>query len=412
MHGRVLLYSITACCALWAGHFLSVSASAQKVVRYENASVLADFRPELLSLEGSAEMLSFQTDFHLKNWERGARTFEKVLTLYAAKMVSADSSGEPRRIILEDASGRHTPLAEEYIPVSASCEKTLNAYASEMPEEMFHELRKKCRKFGIPGESGESASRAEPPGPQNPGTDAHPETPPPGFRCTPTQVFTQDGKLLYQDPLPENLWKMLQPPDTRDFSGVATEKLAAGDHFLFYSAPARILYARMGTPVTFWPERQRDGRPQGYLVAMDIRAEGRLMWMKRPETPEWSFAGAPLADETRVYVPMMRQAVPPEFHLAAMDARTGAYLWRRFLFTAVPGELKKTQNPGNGAENANAAKTAWQAPAIFFLPLRFSQDALCVGGEHTGATVFLEKQTGKIQKITLDTWKTEMLPEE
>lgn len=314
----------------------------------EKSPVFAEIQPEILSAEGMRDVLSFLKDFREEKWQAGAKIFEKTLTLSPAKLVPARFSEENADFSVKNGG--------DFVPVSEFCQSVLNAYAGVMPEETLERLREKCVKFGLPAAIPRPAE-----------TPADKKTP--AFRLTPTQVFAPDGKLLYSDPLPE-----------------AGQAAQAGQVPHFYEPGSRTLYARMGTPVTFWPERERDARPQGYVAALDMAAEGRLRWLRRPESPQWAFAGAMVADGARVYVPLVRQMVPPEFHLAALDARTGEWLWRRFLFTAIP---------------ANSPENVWRTPAVFTLPLSFSSDSLQVGDTATGVTVFLEKTTGKIRKLTL-----------
>lgn len=90
------------------------------------------------------------------------------------------------------------------------------------------------------------------------------------------------------------------------------------------------LYARMGTPITGQPQRAADPIRPGYLVCLDLGAEGRLMWKKVPEEG-WALDGSPVADAARVYVAMRRSDVRPQVHVACLDARTGRRLWRRFV---------------------------------------------------------------------------------
>ena len=111
-----------------------------------------------------------------------------------------------------------------------------------------------------------------------------------------------------------------------------------------------------------------------------MRAEGRLLWKKRPDSTEWSFAGNPLADEKYVYVPMIRQTSPPEFHLAAMNLRDGTYAWRRFLFTA----------------SADSS-----VPMIFHLPIFQDETHLSAGTKNLGVEVVLRKSEGKIMRMNL-----------
>ncbi len=83
------------------------------------------------------------------------------------------------------------------------------------------------------------------------------------------------------------------------------------------------LFARMGSPVLSSDE-------PGYLVCLDLAAEGRLLWKITPEEG-WAFEGSPLADALGVYVAMRRLGVRPRALVACLDADTGRIRWRRFV---------------------------------------------------------------------------------
>lgn len=91
------------------------------------------------------------------------------------------------------------------------------------------------------------------------------------------------------------------------------------------------LYARMPSFVadrTVDPDRRPV--PPGYLVCLDLAAEGRLDWKIRP-AEGWAFEGSPVADQANVYVAMRRSEVRPQAYVACFDARTGHRRWRRFV---------------------------------------------------------------------------------
>jgi hypothetical protein len=84
----------------------------------------------------------------------------------------------------------------------------------------------------------------------------------------------------------------------------------------------------------------------GYLVCLDLKAEGRLMWKIAPEEG-WAFEGSPVADGVNVYVGMRRGGVP-EAHVACFDAQTGRRLWRVFVCGAeTPARGMFPQNTHN-----------------------------------------------------------------
>jgi outer membrane protein assembly factor BamB len=92
----------------------------------------------------------------------------------------------------------------------------------------------------------------------------------------------------------------------------------------------RRLLARMGSPVTGQPQGTTPtGRP-GYLVCLDLAAEGRLLWKAEPEEG-WAFEGSPVADTRGVYVAMRRQDIRPQAFVACFDPDSGRLRWRRFI---------------------------------------------------------------------------------
>jgi outer membrane protein assembly factor BamB len=95
-----------------------------------------------------------------------------------------------------------------------------------------------------------------------------------------------------------------------------------------------LLLARMGEPTTSWAIDSGQHARAGYLVCLDLSADGRLLWKIRPDGPSWSFEGSPLADDANVYVAMRRSDVRPEAHVACFDAATGHRRWRRFICAA------------------------------------------------------------------------------
>ncbi len=97
------------------------------------------------------------------------------------------------------------------------------------------------------------------------------------------------------------------------------------------------LYARMGTPITSWGQ-ETSGPASGYLVCLDLAAEGRLLWKQTPEEPGWAFEGSPVVDDRAVYVAMRRSelAAHVQAYVACLDAETGRFLWRTFVCGAGP----------------------------------------------------------------------------
>ena len=90
------------------------------------------------------------------------------------------------------------------------------------------------------------------------------------------------------------------------------------------------LLARMGSPVTGLPQGATATIRPGYLVCLDMAAEGRLLWKVEPEEG-WTLEGSPVADDRGVYVAMRRQDVRPQAFVACFDPDTGRLRWRRFI---------------------------------------------------------------------------------
>lgn len=93
------------------------------------------------------------------------------------------------------------------------------------------------------------------------------------------------------------------------------------------------LYARMGSGVTILSQQPGRARAINYLVCLDLRSEGRLLWKVVPEDG-WAYEGAPLVRGDDVYVTMRRSDIRPQAYVACLDARTGANRWRQFVCAA------------------------------------------------------------------------------
>ena len=94
------------------------------------------------------------------------------------------------------------------------------------------------------------------------------------------------------------------------------------------------LYARMGTSVTDRPRNATSTGGSGYLVCLDLAAQGRLAWKIVPDDPTWAFEGSPIAAGANLYVAMRRSDVRPQLHLACYSAQTGRRIWRKFVCSA------------------------------------------------------------------------------
>ncbi len=90
-------------------------------------------------------------------------------------------------------------------------------------------------------------------------------------------------------------------------------------------------YARMGSSVTSWPRDDTKQSRAGYLVCLDLNAEGRLVWKTTPEDDGFAFEGSPIVDGGRVYVGMRRSDIQPQAWVACYDAEDGRQLWRQYV---------------------------------------------------------------------------------
>ena len=196
---------------------------------------LTHIRPDVLSAAETQHARELSEAFHHEKWQDGIPAFQKLIVLYRDKMMPENFTEEPPKNIPPGV----------YIPVSAFLQKILDAYADRMPEDIHTELQKKWAFF----DGGEIPAK-------NPRVQNFPPTDgTKNFRATMTRIFDETGTLLYQDTdTPEELWKSLLPADTR---GIAVEEtvdvteISFPGH-LFYSPKTRVLFARMGTPVSVW----------------------------------------------------------------------------------------------------------------------------------------------------------------
>ncbi|MEZ6136152.1 MAG: PQQ-binding-like beta-propeller repeat protein [Pirellulaceae bacterium] len=96
------------------------------------------------------------------------------------------------------------------------------------------------------------------------------------------------------------------------------------------------LYARMGTPVTGWANRQQveDGKSRSYLVGLDLKRQGSMLpgfplHLAQPEFTNSEFEGCPLVlGETLLVAIVERDNVGLRRSVIAVDGSSGEILWR------------------------------------------------------------------------------------
>lgn len=94
------------------------------------------------------------------------------------------------------------------------------------------------------------------------------------------------------------------------------------------------LYARMGPAQTMALDQSASRERRGYLVCLDLKAEGRLIWKIYPEDDKLAFEGCPVADGANIYVALRRSDVRPKSLVACYDAQTGRRRWIREVCSA------------------------------------------------------------------------------
>ena len=138
-------------------------------------------------------------------------------------------------------------------------------------------------------------------------------------------VRLEDGKpawgnsaIIYRDPLDGSTVDLANPRDT-----LGAARFTATIH------DGR-LYARLGWAVTGSPPESSLAVGKGYLICLDLAAEGRLLWKIMPDEG-FAFEGAPLVQGDNVYVAMRRGDVRPQAHVACFEAPSGKQRWRQFV---------------------------------------------------------------------------------
>jgi outer membrane protein assembly factor BamB len=135
-------------------------------------------------------------------------------------------------------------------------------------------------------------------------------------------LWGHQSAVIYQDQLDEAVRMFYNPADS-----------LGAPRFTMTVCHGKA-YARMGSSVTSWPREDVKGSRAGYLVCLDLEAEGRLLWKAAPEEDGLAFEGSPVADGARVYVAMRRSDVQPQALVACFDAEDGRLLWRQYVCAA------------------------------------------------------------------------------
>jgi len=186
-------------------------------------------------------------------------------------------------------------------------------------------------------------------------------------RWTGTPVWHQ-GRI-YQDPLDRSAQEALVP---QPMWGTPRNTL---------TVHGNRLYARMGSPVTSWGPDSPD-LPGGYLVCLDLGAEGRLVWKAAPEEKHWAFEGSPVADGRSVYAAMRRSELGPhvQAYVACLDAETGRLRWRTFVCGAEP--------PARNLPQTSHQLLTLEGDTIYYLT-------------NLGAVAALSKTDGRLRWVSL-----------
>ncbi|MEX0679007.1 MAG: PQQ-binding-like beta-propeller repeat protein [Pirellulales bacterium] len=145
------------------------------------------------------------------------------------------------------------------------------------------------------------------------------------------------------------------------------------------------LFARMGSQVTSHSLESYESRSGGYLVCLDLSAQGRMVWKPDgrmlPDDDKWAFEGAPVVDGSDLYVAMRKSDVRPQAYVACFDVETGRRRWRTMVCSA--------ETPGGG-----------QVAEITHNLLTFDQGTLYYN-TNLGVVAAISARDGRLQWATL-----------
>lgn len=152
------------------------------------------------------------------------------------------------------------------------------------------------------------------------------------------------------------------------------------------------LLARMGSCITAIAPEINPQMAPGYLVCLDLAAEGKLLWRVEPGQEKWAFEGTPICDGKNVYVAMRRSDVRPQAHVACLDAETGKERWRRFVCAA--------ETPGRGQINESTHNMLTLHRGMLYLNTNLGAVAAlsCDDGRISWITLYKRSRTGDLGK--------------
>jgi len=134
-------------------------------------------------------------------------------------------------------------------------------------------------------------------------------------------AWSGEGRI-FRDPFGAEVHAAYNPPDNL---GVPRFTMTAADGKL---------YARMGSAVTGRAEGDQAIRASGYLVCLDLEAQGKLVWKIDPPPGGFAFDGSPVVEGGYLYVALRRSDVQPQMHVACLHAADGSLRWNTFVCAA------------------------------------------------------------------------------
>lgn len=158
--------------------------------------------------------------------------------------------------------------------------------------------------------------------------------------CSETEIFAWD---LTSDQQAKPAWGgeavIYRLPQEFDAHG-APSRMRAGLPRFTLSVDRDRLFARLGAASAPAGRNRPFRNPASVLVCLDLARQGDLAWIVDAEELEsdggrWTFDGAPLPFEGRVYVPLRRSDPQLQLSVACLDAANGKLLWNRKVCAGV-----------------------------------------------------------------------------